>query len=219
MHRVAVAQGGASILERVAQLICNVHRIRWREWAPHGYVDGEIKGVEHMSFFKKIKSGLGIGTITFEIIVPSHVQGNSGQFAGNIVITGKGDHLVKDVEVSLERVHTWQERESKYNSTTGRHEDEWVEKSRWEKLGHFMDETQFAIAAEETKTIPFVIEFQPFEPQPASSTDGGAWDFLTDAFSPLGNTMNHRVGYLVHGDADLEDVAFDKGDQKQIVMI
>ncbi len=172
-----------------------------------------------MSFFKKIKSGLGIGTIKFEIIVPSHVQGNSGQLAGNIVITGKGDHLVKDVEVSLERVHTWQERESEYNSTTGRSEDKWVEKSRWDKLGHFMDETQFAIAADETKTIPFVIHFQPFEPQSASSAGGGGWGFLTDAFSPLGNTMSHTVHYLVHGDADLEDVAFDKGDQMKIVMI
>ena len=187
--------------------------------APNVNVDGEIKGVVRMSFFKKIKSGLGIGTIKFEIIVPSHVQGNSGQLAGNIVMTGKGDHLVKDVEVSLKRVHTWQERESRYNSTTDRHEDKWVEKSRSEKLGHFMDETQFAIAAEETKTIPFVIHFQPFEPQPASSADGGVWGFVTAAFSPLGNTRNHAVHYLVDGDADLEDVAFDKGDQKKIVMI
>ena len=31
-----------------------------------------------MSFSKKIKCGLGIGMIKFEIIVPSHVQGNSG---------------------------------------------------------------------------------------------------------------------------------------------
>lgn len=172
-----------------------------------------------MSFFKKLKKGLGIGTITFEIIVPSHVQGNAGQLAGNIVITGKGDHLVKDVEVSLNRVHTWQERESVYNSTTGRREDEWVDKSRSEKLGHFLDETQFAIATDETKTIPFVIHFQPFIPQPVSSADGGGWSFITAALSPLANTRNHGVHYLVDGDADLEDVAFDKGDKKKIVMI
>ena len=41
-------------------------------------------------------------------------------------MTGMGDHLVKDVEVSLKRVHTWQERESRYNSTTGRREDKRV---------------------------------------------------------------------------------------------
>jgi hypothetical protein len=187
--------------------------------APNVNVDGEIKGVVRMSFSKKIKIGIGIGMIKFEIIVPSHVQGNSGQLAGNIDMTGKGDHLVKDVEVSLKRVHTWQERESRYNSTTGRREDKRVEKSRSEKLGHFLDETQFAITADDTKTIRFVIHFQPFEPQPASSADGGVWGFVTAAFSPLGNTMNHAVHYLVDGDADLEDVAFDKGDQKKIVMI
>jgi sporulation-control protein spo0M len=185
----------------------------------HVFVDGENKGAVTMSFFKKIKNGLGIGTIKFEIVVPSHVQGDSGQLAGNIVITAKGDHLVKDVEVTLDRVHTWDERESVYNTTTDRYEDRWNSRSHSVTLGHFMDQAPFEIATDETKNIPFIIQFQPIDPQFASSTNGVMWDFMDSMFSARSHIRNERVHYSVHGDADLEDVAFDKGDQKVVVIM
>ena len=172
-----------------------------------------------MSFFKKLKTGLGIGTITFELVVPSHVQGSTGELAGTIFITAKGDHLVKDVEVTLDRVQTWDERESVFNSTTERYEDRWTERSRSFTLGRFTDDTPFAMTAEETKSIPFVIRFQPFDSQMPSESSGGFWNFLDSSLFASSSIRNERVHYSVHGDADLEDVAFDKGDEKRIVIM
>ena len=172
-----------------------------------------------MSFFKKLKNGLGVGTIKFELVVPGQISGNSGQLEGDIVLTGKSDQLVKDVEVTFERVHTWDQHESVYNQTTERYEDRWVARSHTVQLGHFMDEMPFEMAADETKTIRFVIPFEPIDPQLASSTGGLMWSFMDSALSYGSNWRNERVSYNVRGDVDLEDVAFDKGDNKTITVM
>ena len=172
-----------------------------------------------MSFFKKLKNGLGVGTIKFELVVPGEIYGNSGQLEGDIVLTAKSEQLVKDVEAIFERVHTWDERESVYNSTTERYEDRWVQRSHTIQLGHFMDETPFEIASDEKRTIRFVIPFQPIDPQLASSSGGLMWSFMDSALSYGSNWRNERVYYTVRGDVDLEDVAFDKGDSKTIAVM
>ena len=172
-----------------------------------------------MSFFKKIKNGLGVGTIKFELVVPGQIYGNAGRLEGDIVMTGKSDQLVKDVEVTFERVHTWDERKSVYNQTTKRYEDSWVGRSHAVRLGHFMDERPFEIAADETKTIHFVIPFEPIDAHLASSSGGLMWNFMDSALSYGSNWRNERVTYNVRGDADLEDVAFDKGDNTSITVV
>ncbi|CAB4928511.1 MAG: hypothetical protein F2836_02920 [Actinobacteria bacterium] len=172
-----------------------------------------------MSFFKKLKNGLGVGTIKFELVVPGEIYGNSGQLEGDIVITAKSDQLVKDVEVTFERVHTWDQHESVWNQTTERYEDRWVSRSHTIQLGHFMDEAPFEITADENKTIRFVIPFQPIDPQLTSSSGGIMWGFMDSALSYGSNWRNERVHYTVRGDADLEDVAFDKGDDKRIIVM
>ena len=83
-----------------------------------------------MGIFSRIKKGMGLGTITFEIVVPSSISGSAGRLEGDVVITAKSEQQVKDVEVKLQRTISWQERESVYNSTTERHEDQWVDKSQ-----------------------------------------------------------------------------------------
>ena len=172
-----------------------------------------------MSFFKKLKNGLGVGTIKFELVVPGQIDGSSGRLEGDIVLTAKSDQLVKDVEAIFERVHTWDERESVYNSTTERYEDRWVQRSRTIELGHFMDATPFEIASDELRTIRFVISFEPIHPQLASSSGGLMWSFMDSALSYGSNWRNERVHYTVRGDVDLEDVAFDKGDSKTIAVM
>lgn len=172
-----------------------------------------------MSFFKKLKNGLAMGTIKFELVVPGQIYGSSGQLEGDIVLTAKSDQLVKDVEAIFERVHTWDERESFYNSTTERYEDRWVGRSHTVQLGHFMDETPFEFASDEKLTIRFVIPFQPIDPQLASTLGGLMWNFMDSALSYGSNWRNERVHYTVRGDVDLEDVAFDKGDSKRSVVM
>jgi hypothetical protein len=172
-----------------------------------------------MSFFKKLKNGLGVGTVTFELLVPAQVSGSAGQLEGSVVITAKSDQQVKDVEVTFERVHTWDQRESVYNSTSQRYDDRWVEHSQTVTLGYFKDQTPFAIAADERKTIAFAIAFALIDPKQSSSTGGGLWEFMDSALSYGSNWRNERVHYSVRGDADLEDVAFDKGDDTRITVL
>jgi len=133
--------------------------------------------------------------------------------------TGRTRKATKDVEAIFERVHTWDERESVYNSTTERYEDRWVGRSRTIELGHFMDATPFEIASDEKRTIRFVISFQPIHPQLATSSGGLMWSFMDSALSHGSNWRNERVHYTVRGDVDLEDVAFDKGDSKTIAVM
>ncbi|MDD2859140.1 MAG: hypothetical protein PHU75_10765 [Candidatus Nanopelagicales bacterium] len=177
-----------------------------------------------MSIFSKIKKGLGVGTISYELKVPSSIDASSGQLAGEIVLTAKGAQKVVDVEAKLERIFTWDERQSHYNSTTKRHDDQWVTQTRTVELGAFLDETAFSLEAEETRTIPFVITFQPFSAQEDPQASSMLWDVLDSAIAGstggwFGSSMrNQHVSYKVSGDVDLEDVAFDKGDSKTIVL-
>lgn len=177
-----------------------------------------------MGLFGKLKKSMGVGTISFDLVVPASIQGSAGQLEGDIVLTAKSEQQVKDVEVVFERIYTWDERESTYNSTTNRNEDRWVEKSNTVELGKFKDETAFTMAGEESKTIHFSIAFQAISGQETSQSSELLWDVL-DATLFNGNsifgssTRNQRIEYKVLGDVNLEGVAFDKGDSKTIVVM
>ncbi|MDP2288912.1 MAG: sporulation protein [Actinomycetota bacterium] len=177
-----------------------------------------------MGLFGKIKKSMGIGTISFDLAVPSSIQGSAGTLEGEVILKAKSEQQVKDVEVVFERVYSWDERESTYNSSTNRHEDRWVERSNTVELGKFKDETAFSMAAEESKTIHFTIAFQPISGNEVTDSNNLMWDVLDSALfngnSIFGSSMrNQRIEYKVSGDVDLVDVAFDKGDSKQIVVI
>ena len=177
-----------------------------------------------MGLFGKIKKSMGVGTISFELAVPGSIQGSSGQIEGDILLTAKSEQQVKDVEVVFERIYTWDERESTYNSSTNRNEDRWVQRSNSVELGKFKDETAFAMADDESKTIHFTIAFQPVNGQATSDSSSLLWDVLDSALfngnSIFGSsTRNQRIEYKVLGDVNLEGVAFDKGDSKTIVVM
>ena len=135
-----------------------------------------------MSLFKKLKKSMGIGTLTFELVVPSHVAGSSGEIAGEIVITAKSAQHVKDVEVAFNEVFEWEERKSRYDSTRGT-VHYWDKKFRTTRLGYIKDEVPFELSEGEIKKFPFVIPFQPFTPSHVrgSSADDGVWGFLDSA--------------------------------------
>ena len=176
-----------------------------------------------MSLFGKLKKSLGVGTISFELVVPAQIEGSSGTLEGDIQLVAKSAQQVKDVEVVFERIYTWEERESHHNPSTGRSEDRWVERSNTVELGRFLDETAFALAADETRAIHFAIAFQPIAGQETSDSSDLLWNVLDSALfngSPIfgSSTRNQRIQYKVSGDVDLEDVAFDKGDSMTIVV-
>lgn len=179
-----------------------------------------------MSFFDKIKKGLGVGTITFELEVPARVAPDAGQLSGSILLTAKSEQLVKDVEVVFEQVFEWDERQSRRNSSTGQQETHWVDRRETVELGTFTDTTEFTMESGETRTIPFVIEFARVAAAETAATgpEGLAWDLLDIALSPdssgfFGPSMrNQRISYRVRGDVNLDGVVFDKGDDKRVIV-
>lgn len=54
-----------------------------------------------MSFFKKIKQGLGIGTAKVVLDAPNYFSRDAQEIEGNIVITAQSDQQVKSIKVSL----------------------------------------------------------------------------------------------------------------------
>ena len=175
-----------------------------------------------MSFLKKIKNSMGIGTIKFTLVVPTAIEGGRGQLEGDIILTAKSEQSVKDVEVWFKRIHRWDQRESVYNSSTQRYNDEWVSKSQSVELGHCIDSTAFDLKAEETKTIHFSLAFAPINPQYANGggpMGDGFWASLGNSFLSGPNIRNERIEYEVSGDVDLEDVAFDKGSSQRVTIV
>ena len=177
-----------------------------------------------MGLFDKIKKSMGVGTISFDLNVPGQIVGSSGTLEGDIILKAKSDQQVQDVEVVFERIYTWDERENYYNSTTKQNEQRWNQRSNTVELGKFKDETKFAMATDESKTIHFVINFQPMSGAESTGTNDVMWDVLDSALfngnSIFSSSMrNQRIEYKVSGDVNLDGVPFDKGDSQTIVVM
>ena len=177
-----------------------------------------------MGLFDKIKKSMGVGTISFDLDVMDQVVGSSGTLEGDIILKAKSDQQVQDVEVVFERIYTWDERENYYNSTTKQNEQRWTQRSSTVELGKFKDETEFPLATDESKTIHFVIAFQPIAGAESTGSNNVVWDVLDSALfngnSIFSSSMrNQRIEYKLSGDVNLDGVPFDKGDSKTIVVI
>ncbi len=98
-----------------------------------------------MSFFGKIKQGLGIGTAKVELEIPGQVQGSAGQIEGKVIITAKSDQVVKEVRIVLIEEYT-----------TGRGDDK---TSKQFELGT-ITLPGMELKAGETHTLSFQLPFQ-----------------------------------------------------------
>src|SRR4030067_3278068 len=54
-----------------------------------------------MSFLKKIKQGLGIGTVKLSLEVPLSISPESGQIAGHVVVEAQSDQRVTAMKIKL----------------------------------------------------------------------------------------------------------------------
>ena len=80
------------------------------------------------------------------------------------------------------------------------------------------------MATDESKTIHFVINFQPMSGAESTGTNNVMWDVLDSALfngnSIFSSSMrNQRIEYKVSGDVNLDGVPFDKGDSQTIVVM
>jgi hypothetical protein len=174
-----------------------------------------------MSFFNKIKQGLGFGTLEAKLSVPGQVAGDSGQFEGDFVLTAKSDQQIKEVRVKFEMVRHWDETKHRHGSN-GRNESYTSHQSQSFELGNFTDNTPFVMKANEVKTIHFAIPFQMINTQsPVDEAIGqGGVSAVLGTISKLASSLrNERIEYKVEGKVDLKDVAFDPGDSKNILVM
>ena len=171
-----------------------------------------------MSFFNKIKQGLGLGTLDAKLNVPGQIAGNSGQLEGDFILTAKSDQQIKEVKVKFEMVRKWDETKRRRDSN-GHEQSYTSQESQTYELGNFIDNTPFEMKANEVKTIHFALPFQMIDPRSAADDaieKGGVSAVLGTISKLASNLRNERLEYRVEGKVDLKDVVFDPGDSKEI---
>jgi len=173
-----------------------------------------------MSFLKKIKQGLGIGTLEAKLDVPGEIKGSAGKFEGDFILTAKSDQQIKEVGVKFEMVHHWEETKHRRDSKGNPH-DYTSTQSRTIELGNYFHNTPFGMKANEIKAIHFAIPFQMINPRSSADAaiEQGGVSAVLGTLSKLASTMrNERVEYKVEGKVDLKDAAIDPGDSKIVIV-
>ncbi len=171
-----------------------------------------------MGLFKKLKQGMGIGTVSFDLEFPAQVPAASGVLEGTIVLTAKSDQQINDVEVKLEREQTWEVRVETFNTSTNQSDVRWETRTQSTTIAEWKDTTRFTLAEGETRRIPFRLAFPPME-NPYGSAEDVLWDFVSHSLLYGTGWRDARIDFKVIGDADIEDAAFDKGDERIIVLM
>ena|ERR1051326_252739 len=172
-----------------------------------------------MSFFNKIKQGLGIGTLEAKLSVPGQIARNSGQVQGDFVLTAKSNQQIKEVKVKFEEVHSWDV--TKHRRDSNGHEQSYTSReSRTFELGNYIDKTAFSMKAGEVKTIHFTLPFQMSRPDMNENTDQGAVAEILGAVSKMASAMrNERFQYKLEGSVSLEGTLLNPGDSKNVVLV
>jgi sporulation-control protein spo0M len=158
-----------------------------------------------MSFFGKIKQGLGIGTASLELAVPGQVARDSGEVKGRIVLIGKSEQRVKSIKVRMIELYT-----------TGQGEEK---KTKEYVLGevpvHQGD--PFVLKADEKKEIEFTLPFTlKLSGTQALAEKGGALGMLGKAAS---FAASEKSVYQIRANADLDGVALDPNDTRPVKLV
>lgn len=138
-----------------------------------------------MSFFKKIKQGLGIGTAKVELMdVETYFPKDTKEVTGTVIITAKSEQKVKSVKVSLME---------KTTSTVG---NETREQRR--EIQSVVVSEAFDLKGDEVRKIPFTMP-----------VDVGGKLSLNLFGGTLEISAGSRPVYEIVATADLEGVALD----------
>ena len=146
-----------------------------------------------MSFFQKIKQGLGIGTATVQLNVPATIASGTKEVNGSLVLTAKSDQKVKSIKVALVETVTF---------TSG--DEQRVQKKDIQTV--YIKEP-FSIKKDEQRTIPFTLSVD-LGTQVSVGLFGGT---LT-----LSGSQNNQQVYEFVAVADLDGVAIDPTDSKPV---
>ncbi len=154
-----------------------------------------------MSFFGKLKKGLGIGTASVDLEVPERVEKETGQLTGKLRITAKSDQTVKSVKIRL--VET-------------RIKGQGSEQKRREYvLGNIEAGGEpFQLTGDQNKEIDFTLPFSLNQSGVQAMADrGGALGMLGKAAM---RAADERSEFHVKAVVDLEGVALDPTSVRRI---
>ncbi len=155
-----------------------------------------------MSFFGKIKQGLGIGTAKVELDVPPLFNKDGGNITGKLTITAKSPQKVKSVSVRMYETYT-----------TGRGEDKKVKEY---KLGEVVlfDKNPFELRDAEVRELEFSL---PFSMKLSSSQSLAQKDGLLGALGKAAVfASSEKSDFRIIATVDLEGVALDPTDSRTI---
>jgi hypothetical protein len=155
-----------------------------------------------MSFFGKIKQGLGIGTASVELVIPGQVTRDSGQIQGKVALVAKSPQKVKSLKVSITET-----------CTTGTGENR---KVREYMLGETAvgDGNPFDLKAEERRELEFTL---PFSLKLSSSQALADKDGVLGALGKAAVfASGEKSEFNVKAVADLDGVALDPVDVRHI---
>jgi sporulation-control protein spo0M len=155
-----------------------------------------------VSFFGKIKQGLGIGTASVELDLPPFFKKDGESIKGKVTITAKSPQKVKTVIVRMYETYT-----------TGRGEDKKVKEY---KLGEVVlfDKAPFELKDAEVKEVDFAL---PFSMKLSSNQAMAQKDGVLGALGKAAVfASSEKSDYRITVTADLEGVALDPTDTKTI---
>lgn len=156
-----------------------------------------------MSFFSKIKQGLGIGTLKVELDVPGQVAKSAGEVKGKVLLAAKSDQLVKEIKVRMVESYT-----------TGRGDEK---KTKEFDLGTTILRDPRAIKKDENQTVEFTLPFVMLRSSNQSlAEEKGVLGALGKAAV---FAKNEKSEYSIKVDVSLEGTLIGPGDSKEIVLL
>jgi len=170
-----------------------------------------------MGLFKKLKQGLGMGTVKVAVSVPAQVSAGGGPIEGSMTITAESDQKILSVSAVFERVFSYTKLSS-YTDSDGNTHDTWSDNTHRETLATWEDTTGFAMAEGEAKQFAFSLAYAPMEETYSTGLGSKLWTFLPSNWMPGKDYMGGDIVYVVRAVVDIADAAFDKEDE-QVVQV
>ena len=171
-----------------------------------------------MGLFKKLKQGLGMGTVKVAASVPAEVSAGGGSIEGSVTISAASDQRILSVSTVFERVFTYTKLSS-YTDSDGNTHDTWSDNTHRESLGAWEDTTAFAMAEGEVKHIPFAVDYSPMEETYTTGLGSKLWTFMPSNWMPGKDYSGGDIVYVVRTVVDVADAAFDKEDEQIIRVV
>jgi hypothetical protein len=171
-----------------------------------------------VGLLKRLKQGLGLGTVKVELSAPPQVGAADRVFEGTFTITAASEQRIIGVHVSFERRLSFARRTT-HTDTDGHERDSWADETRTTELGSWEDSTPFTMAEGEEVEVAFCV---PFEDLPApydTSLGSPLLQVLPPHWIDGTDYRLQALTYVVRATVDVDDAAFDKHAEQEVDIV